>query len=655
MVPSKEQLDTQFVGIPGIALSGDPGLEADLLVNDALEKVAEDVTEKIREMEPVMGSEEEKTEVKVPEEVLNDAKEEPEKIRSAAKETTDSVQPVQLVKENTTDNEENAQTSQDKSEEVVAKDTQEVDSEHQVIAGSIEEHIAKKIEDELAPEEPIALVEKQEEEPAPSASGETMLTGISTTVISTSGTTTTSIATVTFDPSFTRIRRCIYGCRTLTVESGSAKAGLAVVALPVTLPCSLVNCPPCGCTTSFVHIIGCPIIQTVTPPDSYVTVTNDATITYITVTTTISSCTATTCLTPITVTVTTGPSGITTITQYSTFDLATTIIQFSTERAYCTPTPIIPDCQCPAGYDWDGQSDPPPDPCAGSIIPPDCPCQPQQEEEDCGCDQEGDCDDCDDEHPQGVVLVPVQGGCPGGHCPWYNFKAEAGKDDKKISDSKDANNAVNAKDGKGTVGSKEGQVDAKEKKAVGADGRMSADGKRVKKKCKKCHPNKPKKGCRPAPMGGACPTGNHPARTGATSTITGSICTTFVVCNPSQFNCPAQITGGAQLPAFMESWGLAPNKIPGGFPYAYLAGGMPQPGMEYLGYDGNMHGIGAGYAPLRNATEPTSISTTASASTTTKKKDVRMEAASKNSAITLAGSTILSMVIAVWVVLSSWV
>lgn len=477
-------------------------------------------------------------------------------------------------RQNSLDNDEEVVNSHDKSavakeikdqeENLKDMDTQlEEPSENQgkpLIGNSIGDHIAKKIEEELSPEQHLEEI-KEASNTSTATAPITMLTGVSTAVISTSGRTTTSVTTITFEPAYTKIKRCIYGCRVLSVETAAAKIAI-VTALPVTVPCSLVICPPCGCTTKIVSVQGCPVITTVTPPDSFVIITNDTTITFFTVTTTVTSCTATTTLPPSTVTITqtTESPSLTTVTQFSTLSL-TTITQFSTQKLVCTPTPIVPDGCCPADHNWDGKPIDQGLVCrCGKLEAPDCPCQSKPKPAcRCGRKGRGGCSSCRKQ--------PVPQGCEGGECPFFNFKAQVGetKDDQhEISDANDSQHEIN-----------DVNDDQHEINDVNAD--------------QDCMPCK------------------HKVPSGVTSTITGSVCTTFVVCNPVQFSCPAQVTGAAQLSKFMDTWGLGPNVIPGGFPYAYLAGGIPRPGMEYLGYDGKMYGVGGGNSAGFIASSPANL------------------------------------------------
>jgi hypothetical protein len=344
------------------------------------------------------------------------------------------------------------------------------------------------------------------------------LSGVTTFTHTSSGVTSTSIATVTFDPTHTKILSCIFGCSTLVVTTPVGKIGIAkmedsttITILPVTVPCSLVICPPCGCSSKIISVTGCPVITTSTPASSFVTVTADFTITFITTTVTVTSCTATTCLTPSTLTITTtgnGSTSTTTLTQTSTISI-TTITSYSTTKV---TTHVEPDEGCPCGYDYTSTSEKQKQRCGceptTSIIPPDCPCQQQEECEGCGCGCEDGGDNDDGEYYE---------------IGYYNFKVA-----------------------QGTVG--------QSKKA--------------------------KKGSIKRPV----------APPAVTRTITGEVCSTFIVCNPKQFSCPAQITDGKVLPTFLAEWGLLSGQIPNGG--ASLENS--QPTGSYMGFDGKVHGLGSG-------------------------------------------------------------
>lgn len=130
-----------------------------------------------------------------------------------------------------------------------------------------------------------------------------MMTAISTSLATTNGNVSSHLATVTFDASRAKISKCIYGCTSAYITDTAIESGSTIVKtayldiLPVTLPCSLISCPPCGCTTKTIAVTGCPVISTVYPPSSTVIITANVTITFLTVTTTVTQCTATETLT----------------------------------------------------------------------------------------------------------------------------------------------------------------------------------------------------------------------------------------------------------------------------------------------------------------------------------------------------------------------
>ena len=353
------------------------------------------------------------------------------------------------------------------------------------------------------------------------------LTGTSTMTVSRSGSTTTSLTLVTFDPSHTKMRRCIHGCNIITVTAtGTATSTSIITVLPTTIPCSLLICPPCGCITKRISITGCPVITTSTPPDSTVTVTADATITFITVTETITDCTPTSCPPPVTVTVEVAPS-------------RTTITQFSTEQIFVTPTtttsttsvppgpPIVTiDPGCPCGYNEDPDED-------EEEEPSQCPCNSNLGEASQECQQ----------------------------CRVYYLAAAAAKVQRPESNTKRA---------------------------------------KKNKSCKACRPGHPHILLHPP---SASTTTAQPALP-YTKTIDGGVCSTFVVCNPKQFQCPSQVTTGSQLPDFLASWGLQAEAAGLKGPQEALpptdesvGESDPQPPLvasSYVGFDGVEHPLGPG-------------------------------------------------------------
>ena len=80
---------------------------------------------------------------------------------------------------------------------------------------------------------------------------------------------------------------CLYGCDTISYDH------TLVTVLPMRLPCSLVSCPPCPtCVPSTVRVSVCPFITTVTPPGT-TSLVNGPTITIVRSTVTRTACTLT--------------------------------------------------------------------------------------------------------------------------------------------------------------------------------------------------------------------------------------------------------------------------------------------------------------------------------------------------------------------------
>lgn len=313
---------------------------------------------------------------------------------------------------------------------------------------------------------------------------EKMLTGTATIASSRSGTVESIITTVTINPTRTKISSCIYGCSMITLATKMGEAKTTVVtALPLTLPCSQMICPPCGCTTKTINVFGGPVITTITPPVSQVFVTAPFTITYITVTTTVTSCTATTYLRPAIVTVlststvtSTRSRSYTTLTQYSTVRM--------TPRPKGTTCLPIPNKAYPLDYDHAET--------VGSSLPTiDCP------------GREG-----------GYILRATKISsanherlCWNGVCRW-SFMA----DHQELANAKDSRDH-------------------------GVERNTCSFGDMVN---------------------------SSPTTTMMTTTITverplaithidvGSICSTYIICNPQQFSCPTQVKSLPQLQKFLQ-------------------------------------------------------------------------------------------------------
>jgi hypothetical protein len=92
------------------------------------------------------------------------------------------------------------------------------------------------------------------------------------------GNPTTIPSTFILEPSRKAFQTCIYGCPSVTVSVGPTVSTVITI-LPLTIPCSLVKCPPCPntCSTSTISITVCPVITTVTPPPVTATIYTSAT------------------------------------------------------------------------------------------------------------------------------------------------------------------------------------------------------------------------------------------------------------------------------------------------------------------------------------------------------------------------------------------
>lgn len=82
------------------------------------------------------------------------------------------------------------------------------------------------------------------------------------------GNAVTSTSTFPLEPERKAFQTCIFGCSSVTVPCSRETPGgsTVIVVLPLTIPCSLVKCPPCTtCVSSTVSITVCPVISTITP------------------------------------------------------------------------------------------------------------------------------------------------------------------------------------------------------------------------------------------------------------------------------------------------------------------------------------------------------------------------------------------------------
>ena len=84
----------------------------------------------------------------------------------------------------------------------------------------------------------------------------------------------TTPSSFVLEPSQKEFETCIFGCSSVTVPcSTQTDSSTVIVVLPLTIPCSLVKCPPCTtCVPSTVSITLCPIITTITPTPATATI-----------------------------------------------------------------------------------------------------------------------------------------------------------------------------------------------------------------------------------------------------------------------------------------------------------------------------------------------------------------------------------------------
>lgn len=380
-----------------------------------------------------------------------------------------------------------------------------------------------------------------------------LLTGTSTVILTHSGVTSTSLALVTYDPAHTKIQRCIYGCDTITIHpTGTVTTTSTVTVVPVTLPCSLVICPSCGCTTRTISVTGCPVITTSTPPNSTVTVKADVTVTFFTVTTTttVTTCIPSTCI-PTYVTVGETETGATTLTLFSTQKIYVTPTTSSSSTSEPPPGPPLTtiDPGCPCGYNEIEEVVDDRICSAGSLVPPDCPCQPTQ--------AAAPCERCEE-----VVEAAPQ--CAEGMCGvevYYLHQVP--------------------KDG-GSAPTKAGRVRRRQCKACDGSAATQAHINvfAAVTPVPTATPPSVKEIAEAVVTDTTAAVGTTMVTTMTTTTMTtitttvlptpqgtegGSdgICSTYIVCNPTQFACPNQLTHPSQLSEFFTEWDLVPGKIPG--------------------------------------------------------------------------------------------